>query len=178
MGKLFSDLAENQLLSCWADTLDWLLNDNRFSVDKGWNKNLVSKYTKTLKRQLGFSQDSFTCKKSSELDFPGPSDSRCPFVMMQKDESCGKDLIRHIRNGIAHGQTTITNKKGELFIKINDYNRKGQKQTAYIHVPLSSIPEMASIYHEIEKAIRNDRSGLGIKDKSNDRKKVEVKCHG
>lgn len=164
MGKLFANLANNHLLSDWAETLDWLLDDKRFSREKGWNRGRVSKYTKSVKKLFNAdaNKKNFVCANLADLDISTGRRPMYPFVMMTNDGSIGKSLVRHIRNGIAHGNANIIKKGGETLIKIDDYNSKA-KQTAHICIPLLYIPKMAAIYNEIEKAARNDRSNSSRK---------------
>ena len=161
MGKLFQDLVDNELLLDWANTLDWLFDDNRFSTDKGWNSGYVSQFTKRIKRFDGLSDKngSFLVGKAEDLGFPQRigKERRKPKVVMIKGESIARDYVRHIRNGIAHGRSRIIRDSDELHIEILDFGKDGdaqkKNQTAYIFIPVSYITKSMQVYNEIERSI-------------------------
>ena len=77
---------------------------------------------------------------------------------MSKSESFARDLIRHIRNGIAHGESTVCNVDSELYIEVIDYSDKTkspEKQTAYLFIPLSYVTQFYKLYDDINKSIMN-----------------------
>ena len=79
---------------------------------------------------------------------------------MKESNSIGKDFIRHIRNGIAHGQTKIIKRENTLYIEILDFKDKDKsldKQTGYIYIPLSYVVDIYKIYSEIQKSINNTK---------------------
>lgn len=60
------------------------------------------------------------------------------------------DLVRHIRNGIAHGHTEIRKVESMLYIEILNYSDNTQKtQSAYIFLPLTCIPDLQDIHATI-----------------------------
>lgn len=164
MKGFFTQLDENNLIKEWVDVLDWILNDHRFSPDKGWSSGYVGQFTKKVKKFDGFGESGFMSKPQKELVFPNESVGFTPLVLMQKDQSEGKELIRHIRNGIAHGRTSIK-KKSELYIEICDYRSDGITQSAYINMPLRYVVDMQKLYNDIEKAQSMDRNNKSIKRK-------------
>lgn len=48
--KLIAQLNTKRLLDSWIGILDWLLDGNHFSKDRGWDKNKVTQFTKKVKR--------------------------------------------------------------------------------------------------------------------------------
>lgn len=162
MGKFFDRLVSENLFKEWASTLDWLFDDLKFSKDRNWNRGYTSTYTKKVKKLEYLSNDKQVihgkCKSS---DFPNQCKNKrknlLPYIMMS-GKSFARDLTRHIRNGIAHGETAISKVKNELYIEIIDYSDKSkspEKQTAYLFIPLSYINEFFRIYDEINKSIMN-----------------------
>ena len=68
--------------------------------------------------------------------------------MVKKDGLC-KDIVRHIRKGIAHGKTKFKKVKKQLYIEISDYNKLGKNKTAYMFIPMEIIIKIQKIYKEI-----------------------------
>jgi hypothetical protein len=150
MAKFFYTLQEYKLITEWAEILDWLLDDNRFSKERGWDKNRKDKFTKALCGRCGIEKKHFIADANKRLNWTLKRPHNA-FVQMQEGGSKGKDLITHIRNGIAHGHNDIIMLKGELWIEIKDYNPSG-KQTAYLLFPMKFINELHKLYKEIEQS--------------------------
>lgn len=49
MGKLFNTLVNESLIEDWANILDWLFDDERFSSERGWTRGYVGNFTKKVK---------------------------------------------------------------------------------------------------------------------------------
>ena len=166
MGKFFNCLVSEDLIKDWASTLDWLFDDLKFSAERNWNGGYTSSFTKKVK-ELKYFVDNKNCVKYSKCkgaDFPNQSKKRrrecLPLIVMSQKESFARDLIRHIRNGIAHGNTAVHKVKGELFIEIIDYTDKSKspdKQSAYLFLPLSYITQFYKIYEGINKSIMHTK---------------------
>lgn len=161
MEGFFSLLVDKDLYRSWAKTLDWLFDDNRFSKEKGWTPSQVGKFTKKAKKLLEIKKENFVCAKLDLIDFPENRQYHSPIILMGLDNSEGRALVRHIRNGIAHGKTSINKEKDELYIEIKDYGKTlgiPSGQTAYLYFPLSYIHKLYELYVEIENAWNKDRS--------------------
>lgn len=50
MGKLFNTLVNESLIEDWANILDWLFDDERFSSERGWTRGYVGNFTKKVKK--------------------------------------------------------------------------------------------------------------------------------
>lgn len=157
MNNFFTQMRTKQEYDEWASILGWLFDDNRFSKEKGWEKGRVTKFTKQAKRQLGFSDNNFikVPVKDEKLKSDMPKDSKT--VVMVSSESLGRDFVRHIRNGIAHGHVDFFKHHSELWLEITD-NNKQQQPTARIIMPVEYIVKLHKIYNEIANADANDRS--------------------
>lgn len=151
MAKLFAELVSANLIKDWAGTLDWLFDDNRFDKDKGWNRGKVGAFTKKVKKQLGCGKNNYEYKLAKDVNFPKRS-RRKKTVVHCRGDSEGRDLVRHIRNGIAHGKTEVRRNNDDLYIEIYDYNRSNQ-QTAYIFIPVNDILVIHQCYAEIEQSM-------------------------
>ncbi len=166
MSKFFDKLESERLLSSWASTLDWLFDDTKFSETNNWNSGYVGQFTKRVKKlkYLSNKDKRITYGKVNCGDFPNQNSKsrrkRTPYIVMKSGDCFARDLIRHIRNGIAHGQTNIYKFKSDLYIEIMDYSDKSkspEKQTAFICIPLFYIVSFNAIYNEINKSIMNTK---------------------
>lgn len=173
MSNFFCKLVDIQLIEKWAYTLDWLFDDNKFSKVIGWNTGHVSAFTKAIKRLPHFSINNYYYVKRDTIIFPKSGDRfHTPTFYMKKGDSEGKDLVRHIRNGIAHGRTNFYTVKSELYIEICDFGKEGNgyvnKQTAFLAMPMSYIQDICKLYMDREKAIKNNKMPMQRKkDKAN-----------
>lgn len=164
MAGFFSTLMVNQdLYNSWAETLDWLFDDNRFPKEKGWEGPEVTKFTNRVKRLPGLKKENYIYEKSDLVTFPESHTFHVPVIMMISGSGQGRGIVTHIRNGIAHGRTRFFRENGELYLEIEDFGKKssgGGRQTAYLYIPISYITQMHEIYSELEKARSNDRSKI------------------
>ena len=70
-----------------------------------------------------------------------------------------RDIIRHIRNSIAHNRVAI---KENNFIEIKDYKNNTDASndinaTCFMYMPLNYILQIHNIYKNIKKAISNTK---------------------
>ncbi|MBK5253001.1 MAG: hypothetical protein JJE03_00790 [Peptostreptococcaceae bacterium] len=132
----------------WAETIDWIFNDNKFENYK-WKKkgvNKVARYTNKIKKLDYIKKDNFIIKKANEINTTTAKDLNL-YIEMNSGNSIARDLLRHIRNGIAHGNASIRNN----YLEIKDYkDDKHTQQTAYIWIPLDYLIKMKDIYINIE----------------------------
>lgn len=162
MSKFFSSLIGEELIEDWGRILDWLLDDDRFAKERGWEKWQVTKFTKRVKRLPGLREKNYICGVLKDIHFPQKGHCHAPTILMGTADSQGKSIVKHIRNGIAHGRTQVLKEGGELYIEIEDFGKVGKegpkRQTAYLYIPMSYLPQMYKIYSEIEKAWAKDHS--------------------
>ena len=108
----FEKLNEKQLLNDWAPILDWLLSNQRFSDAKGWDSNKKSQYTKKIKRIENIQpKQNWNIVSAKETQWKQHR-SELIWIDMTSDSSECVSLIRHIRNGIAHGESLIVMQEG------------------------------------------------------------------
>ena len=155
MAKFFNQLQEHELVTEWVDLLDWLLDDRRFDKNDGWESDIKKRFTRRIKKQPNVSDGkNFIVKANKDLTWnKRPSNL---FIQFQSGGSIGEDLIKHIRNGIAHGRTNIKPKDGSPWIEIKDYNSQKQ-QTAYLFIPINFIKELYKVYKEIENSVNPNK---------------------
>lgn len=152
MEKFFSGLVNYRLYSDWASTLDWLFDDDKFL---NFDRNIMTKFTKKVKKLEYIGVDNYIYDSIKCLSFNKINRIEYKlFIALGKKDSQGRDFVRHIRNGIAHGATKIERRGGgDLYIEIKDFNSKKQ-QTAYIYMPLDYIVKIHQIYKEVKCSIK------------------------
>ncbi|MBR5156980.1 MAG: hypothetical protein IKW59_04345 [Clostridia bacterium] len=161
MSKFFQNIIDNNLFINWAATLDWLVNDNKFDETKGWTSGYIGSLTKKIKRMDGFSEGkTYSHSAIKSLEFPLNRPTTIVALFSNGNSEC-KDFIRHIRNGIAHGNTQCFKTKGELYIEIKDYDSTGTKQTAYFYFPMYYITQTHKLYTDVMHSFEKKRKRGG-----------------
>ena len=159
--ELFSTLSRRRKFSCYADTLDWFLSDNKFSKP-AWDQQKVKQLTKSIYKIKDFSRDRLFYGSKKTLIFPkrGECLNYQPFTFyIARGESIAKDLIRHIRNGIAHGNIILYDIKGNLIVELLDFGKESKQsngQTAYMVFPLDFLNNIHSLYQEKDCVRKNN----------------------
>ena len=148
MGKLFNRLVDEGLYKDWASLLDWLFDDNRF---QNWSSGYVGALTKKIKQLPQIGNDTYFYDCAKKLVFPIERTAHNVLIMMTKGDGEAKDLIRHIRNGIAHGKTDVFKQNNELYIEIVDYSKSGN-QSAYLCMPIGYINKIHKLYQDVKKS--------------------------
>lgn len=156
MANFFAELVSQELIKDWAETLDWLVDDNKFDKQY-WSRGYVGSFTKKIKRLDNIGHQNYFYNSRENLDFTIPERLNKPLIISAKGDGEGRDFVRHIRNGIAHGNTDFKKVKGILYIEIIDYNAS-KEQTAYIFFPITYITEIHKKYKDVEKSRENNRA--------------------
>ena len=140
----FTDLVNKSLIDEWAKNIDWLLNDDKFNQ---WQKNEKRKFTKIIKDYL--SKNDIEFKKIRISDFNVIKAPEYNYIYINGNSSDSIDIIRHIRNGIAHGHCRIIkNRNKVLYLMIIDYTSK-QDISAKINIPIALISQIRDFYKKI-----------------------------
>lgn len=151
--NLFSQLSEMRLIEEWVPVLDWLLDDSRFSAEHGWNQQKKTSFTNEVKKRF---DNNWIITKLKDATWE-PQPQMTHYVKMTKYGSVGESFVRHIRNGIAHGNTEIVrqkqdeNKDAITILEIYDYSEGNQAQTAYIKMPINELVDIYRLYIEIQE---------------------------
>ena len=162
MGKFFNGLVSENLINDWASILDWLFDDMKFSKERNWNSGYITSYTKKLKKlkYLSDKDKRVVYDRLKNVKFPNQCKKqrrkRSPYIIMLIGDSFARDLIRHIRNRIAHGESVIMKVGDMLYVEIIDYSnhsKRENEQTAYLFLPLSYINDFFKTYDEINRSI-------------------------
>ena len=143
------------ILEGWLDLLDWILSDDKF--DK-WNSGHIKQYTSFINSYPCVKKNNFFHENIKKTRTLIPSNNKRGFyVVLQGNKSISRDLIRHIRNGIAHGN--IRFRKNRQYLEIRDFYANNFKYankgdiSAYIMIPCSFIFDLKKKYFEIDKKI-------------------------
>lgn len=173
--ELFQDLQTNNQIEKWVPLLDWLLSNNRFSKEKGWDAQRKSRFTKRLKNLSGISKDGWRVQaaKKAVWEFDKTEDIQ---VVMNSDNAEGESFVRHIRNGIAHGSVHIEKLNGKLYMDIEDYKDDSHKmQTAHMWMPVDTMFDVHKLYFEIEKQKIEEKTKATNKTKTTNKKSKKKK---
>ena len=158
MRHFFTDLVNEKLIDDICIILDWLFDEGKFPENRKWNPGYVSSYSKKVKKLItnGGTFDYNSKRKMRYLN----NREECPCVYISGSDSLARDLIRHIRNGIAHGRCELYKAGKYRFIEIYDYSDSSgnpEKQTAYLNVPIGFLLALHETYTNMEKSIRNTK---------------------
>ena len=168
MSNFFKDLLYKNLIHEWTPILDWLFDDSKFDK-KIWSSGFVGSFTKKVKKLDHIRKDNYEYCKRDEIIFPTKFDKNDPVkIKMVAGNGEARDIIRHIRNGVAHGQSKLLTGKEITYIEIIDYN-KNREQTAYISLPIEHIGLIYKFYLEIEKNIAKNNEKSKKVHKNNDK---------
>ncbi|MDO4778848.1 MAG: hypothetical protein Q4A42_04745 [Tissierellia bacterium] len=75
----------------------------------------------------------------------------------RENEAEGKNLLRHIRNSIAHTHAKVFNKKGTNYFEFEDFGiAEGKKNKQHIFFPIKYLEDIYKIYIDIEKKAKNN----------------------
>ncbi len=161
----FTYISKNEDVNEWAVALDWFLSNDHFKKT-GW-KSYISVFTKKITKIDGLEGVDIKYGEEGDLNYPARRPRGCRIVIEQYDKqkkSIGKDFVRHIRNGIAHGRAHFVKLNSEKtrkknYIEIKDYRDDNEKhQTGYLLIPKHSLIEIYSVYLEVEKRMSAKQS--------------------
>ena len=147
MPKLFTELVNEGLFNEWASLLDWFFDEKKFD---GWSRNQVSMLTKKIKKIPGLGKETYQNDSLKNLSFKKFSSNNHLTIVFGPKGNESKSLIRHLRNGIAHGHAKIKKNKGIPWIELEDFNSNDQ-QTAYIYMPIDYIVQIHKLFVEVSK---------------------------
>ena len=147
--NLLTYLDKQGILSSYAQTIDWWLAEGKF---KGWDARKVSAFTGKLHKLPKINTANIHHGARKGLAFPKKA-SKYPQLFLAKDVSEGRDWIRHIRNAIAHGNTSARkHPDGTLLVEMKDYKSDGITQTAYILIPIDYLKAIKEHYEKVKKS--------------------------
>lgn len=146
MSRLMVQLREKRKLNAFAEILDWLFSERRF--EKPVWRTRKSTFTKRLKKVDGIREGNWVTGSCKGINWNRQRGQE-PLIIFQCDDAECIDLLRHIRNGIAHGNCEIINSNRKLMLELVDFN-SAEIQSAYMWIPLAYLEEWFTIYQEID----------------------------
>lgn len=144
----------------WIAFFDWLFNDDKF---EGWLPSDLGGYVKEYKKHYVIKNGLYVCGKRSEVRPEDYNKKKCrtkkSIVIMINGSGEGRDLVRHIRNGIAHGRVTLCTRNGTRCLELTDYGKFGNKaekggQTAYMLIPVDFVYYLFELYSTRQTKVR------------------------
>lgn len=151
--NLFSFISQNRNNKEDASFFDWLFAD-KFDKNLWSNQNRVQSMAKRIRKLNGLRREDFICDALKRITLPEAGtfkSQRCPTILFGEGDGEARGWIRHIRNGIAHGNCHAVLINGEPCLELLDFSDDSHRnQTAYILVPLEYLFETKRIYDELE----------------------------
>lgn len=106
-----------------------------------------------IKKHDAIKYGMYVCGKRTEVTLDDYSrkkrTTKKSLVIMIKGSGEAKDIIRHIRNGIAHGRVVLCTRNGTRCIELKDYGKS--RQTAYMLIPVDFVYNLYTIYFYLRK---------------------------
>lgn len=130
MSGFFNELANRNLFNSSIGLLDWLFDDNRFSIQNGWTSGYLGSFIKKVKKIDNFKLNKYEYGSKKNLKFNNNKNEEFIFIHSKGDGEA-RDLVRHIRNGIAHGNVKFIRIKNKELLKIVDYGKKFRTNCIY-----------------------------------------------
>ena len=160
MNDFFQNVMGEHLLNSAPAMFDWLFDDGKFDGPI-WSTGTKRKFSNRVMKLEGFGKTTFK-RKTARESYPETRAKRNrpkkPYAIFSSGGSLGQDFVRHIRNGIAHGNARLFKSGTVDYIEIYDYGSKEQ-QTAYIVMPLVNLSRIYSIYLDVSKSVTNRKKG-------------------
>ena len=154
----FQQLAQHTEIEPWLSIIDWLLQDK--FPDKIWSSGYVGKYIKAVKRFDGLSNGNYIYLAAKDIKYPVVRSKKSILICFGKGNGEARDLLRHIRNAVAHNNATVFNRRGKCFFEFKDFLSDGKTQTAYMIFPVDYLMNIYQKYCEIEKSISHSKKKM------------------
>ena len=145
--KFFRDVLTDKSLNptWWISNLDWLFDDKKFEKSLGWTKGPRRALTNYINRNIS---NIFVIKKGEKI-IPPKNDI---YAIFTSDDCESVSFVRHIRNSIAHNNTTIMTIKKLKYIHFKDYSsNSGSVQTADIVINMDVLMKIHQKYNLLRK---------------------------
>lgn len=153
MAKLLQKLhEENMLTEKWCVLIDTLLTGQYTHSCPNWNSGYTRKLTNAMKKiikiELGSTLEVYNCKEE--------------IIEISEKEGYSANVLRHLRNGIAHGHADIIRHSNEWYIKLEDYKVSGKEKTAnckektaYMWMTVRTLFALFEAHEQLVKSIVN-----------------------
>lgn len=136
----------------WIAVFDWLFDDAKFD---GWSSADLANFVKDYKKHDSIINGKYVCGKRSEVTPEDYNRKKCrlkkSIIIMIKGSGEARDIVRHLRNGIAHGRAVLCTRQSTRCLELTDYGKFGDQkekggQTAYILVPVEFVYTLYTLY--------------------------------
>ena len=138
---IFTLLYNTEFSKEWADFFDWIFVEDKFL---GWDKEKKECFTKRIKSIDCFKKEKYYTKTDKI-----PKRANGFIICISVKGSQAESLVKHIRNGFAHGNVRRRYINNSFFIELRDYYQK--KPTAYILVPERFLVQIKKEYDSLCK---------------------------
>lgn len=147
MDQFFSFIESHSLYPDLSSSLDWLFDESKFD-NSHWSSMRKGLLSSSIRDKLFPKPNSFQIKSTQDIESHPSENTQTvpPFALFTGKVLC-VDLIRHIRNGIAHGHSTCYTENNTHYMKLQDFHNA--KLTAYIEIPILDITALHKLYVEI-----------------------------
>jgi len=150
MTIFFQTIGSRQDYKKWLLLIDWIINEEKFIE---WPQQKVSLLTKQIKQIEEIKLAGITNAKNGK-GFPNRQPRKTKIVISGKHGA--KELIKHIRNSIAHGNAEFKTCNTVKYILLKDYytdsrgNHKKGDYSAYIFIPENVLFKIQDIYDTVK----------------------------
>ena len=128
----------------WGANLDWIFDDKKFEKTLGWTKGPRRALTNYINKNIS---NISTIKKGNKI--LAPKDGI--YAIFTSDDCVWVSFMRHIRNSIAHRNSTIITSKKQKYICFKDYSDNTRKiQTADIMISMDLLMGIKQKYASLK----------------------------
>ncbi len=144
----FEQLQAKNLISSWIAILDWLFDGQRACTFKKRSKEEKTLRMEDVKKLPYFKSENWVVASGKNQQWSETRTNNFCVKMVGTDSS-SEALIRHIRNGIAHGTCFIITQNGVDMLEITDYKTDERNViTAYIWIPIEAMQDLYDIHNK------------------------------
>ncbi len=140
---LVSYLIKHKLIDEYGIIIDWILDDNKFD-NLYWNQRKTIKFTNQFKKYCNIHSIDYKNNVKNIID----NDTIHIYII---DKQNIKDVIRHIRNAIAHKKVIINKNKNKYYLKIISSSRNKIMSNMYIDLEL--LKYLYNTYKSLKKEV-------------------------
>lgn len=206
MNRFFQDLAKNNRLTKRDEELDWLFDESKFCPKEKWTQERIKRLTKHIQEIMyEYTEIEKGIQKCTGKGLDSLSiDKGHSCAYRTSPNSISRDFIKHIRNGIAHGQCTLYKKNKHYFVEIIDCKpakksnqassgeKKDQKTktpddknstrkqetkeqwTAYFYWPIDVISKIYGAYCKVKNSKLESKKQKAKGQKKNRKRKKQI----
>lgn len=153
MATFYSDINVFINISEWVNIIDWIFED-KFQGEN-WSSGYVGQFIKRVKKLNGISKNNYNYESACKIIFPNGRSRKRILIQLGNGNGESRDLLRHIRNAVAHNNASIFNRQGNYYFQFIDFASDKKTQTAYILFPIEYLKTIYDIYKDVEQKVKN-----------------------